>query len=572
MHVGLVGSGHAATAVRQTLADTVSSVTEIDPRALGSVDLAVAVGPVGAAGFETVGDTARETGTPWLAVELGGVGGYALDDVDAAVSGFAPGEGCFDCLRARVAANGGETGRTQTSDADARLAGTIAGRAVARLADGGESAALGGVIELPYTTRRLLPVPGCVCASAREYGLDREHAPRDLDGALAAAEQAVDSRIGLVPEVGEAESFPAPYYLATLADTTGFSDAQAGRQAAGVATDWNRAYMKAIGEGLERYAAGVYREAEFDRSPPSELPDGVVPSAFVCSPAFGGPDPERSIRWYPGEHLDTGARVRLPAEFVQFPPPETHYRPSITTGLGVGNGGVEALCSGLYEVIERDAAMIAWYSTFEPLGLAVGSERYREIERRASAESLSATALLVTQDVDVPVVVACLHRESGEWPRFAAGMSAGLDPNVAAADALEEALQNWLELRGMGKSAATDQSGAIGSYAELPPTAREFVAPETTIPADSVGPDEPPTGADELEALVARVTDAGLDPYGARLTPRDLERQGFEAVRVLVPTAQPLFTDEPYFGDRAEDVPEELGFEPRLDRDHHPYP
>ena len=83
---------------------------------------------------------------------------------------------------------------------------------------------------------------------------------------------------------------------------------------------------------------------------------------------------------------------------------------------------------------------------------------------------------------------------------------------------------------------------------------------------------EPPTGADELEALVARVTDAGLDPYGARLTPRDLERQGFEAVRVLVPTAQPLFTDEPYFGDRARDVPEELGFEPRLDRDHHPYP
>jgi ribosomal protein S12 methylthiotransferase accessory factor len=47
---------------------------------------------------------------------------------------------------------------------------------------------------------------------------------------------------------------------------------------------------------------------------------------------------------------------------------------------------------------------------------------------------------------------------------------------------------------------------------------------------------------------------------------------GFEAVRALVPAAQPLFTDEPYFGERAERVPRELGFEPRLDRDHHPFP
>jgi len=81
-----------------------------------------------------------------------------------------------------------------------------------------------------------------------------------------------------------------------------------------------------------------------------------------------------------------------------------------------------------------------------------------------------------------------------------------------------------------------------------------------------------PTIQDAIDSAKAALTDAGLDPYAARLTPRDLARQGFEAVRVLVPTAQPLFTDEAYFGERAERVPSELGFEPRLDRDHHPYP
>jgi ribosomal protein S12 methylthiotransferase accessory factor len=65
---------------------------------------------------------------------------------------------------------------------------------------------------------------------------------------------------------------------------------------------------------------------------------------------------------------------------------------------------------------------------------------------------------------------------------------------------------------------------------------------------------------------------AGLEAYAASVTSRDVERLGFTAVRVLSPSAQPLFVDEPVFGDRARTVPEDLGFEPRLDRAFHPYP
>ncbi|MFC7177693.1 YcaO-like family protein [Halosegnis marinus] len=572
MHVGLVGSGPAAAAARDAVAPVADSVTALDPDAVGNVDLALVVGRVGADGFDAANATARATGTPWLAVELGGVGGHPLPDIEAAVSGFAPGQGCFDCLRSRVAANAEGSARPGADDADARFAGALAGREAVRLASGEPSPALGGVIEVPHAQRRFLPVPDCDCADGRDRSLDRSHEPRDLDAALGAAERALDPRVGIVREVGEVESFPAPYYLAELADTTGFSDVQASRKAAGVAAGWDTAFMKALGEGLERYAAGVYREREFERSAPADTPNGVAPAEFVASPAFPDPDPDAAIPWVVGERLDTGAPAKLPAEFVAFPPPDQRHRPAITTGLGLGNGGVEALLSGLYEVVERDAAMLAWYSTFEPLGLDVDDDRYREIAKRARSEGLEATALLLTQDADVPVVAACLHRDSGAWPRFAAGMAADLDPEAAAAGALEEALQNWLELRGMGKADASSESGAIGSYAEFPPAAREFVAPDATVPAASVGPDGSFDGESELSALVERVVEAGMEPYAARLTPRDLDALGFEAVRVLVPSAQPLFTDEPYFGERAERVPRELGFEPRPDRDHHPFP
>jgi ribosomal protein S12 methylthiotransferase accessory factor len=180
------------------------------------------------------------------------------------------------------------------------------------------------------------------------------------------------------------------------------------------------------------------------------------------------------------------------------------------------------------------------------------------------------TPLLLTQDVDVPVVAVAVTRET--WPRLAFGLSAHLDATRAARDALEEALQNWVELRAMGEAEAADADGTIGRYARSPGDAAAFANPADVIPAASVGPETVPTGEAHLEAVVERVTDAGLSAYGARTTTRDVAAVGFEAVRVLVPAAQPLFFDDPYFGERAATVPEALGFEPRLDRAHHPFP
>ncbi len=378
----------------------------------------------------------------------------------------------------------------------------------------------------------------------------------------------MDERVGIVRTLGEVSSFPVPYYLASIADTSGFSDARAAAQSAGVAADWDESLMKALGEGMERYCAGIYREAEFAVARPSELGNAVSPAEFVRPSDWEGPNDDE-LAWVSGRNLTTGDLVHLPAEFVHFPPPSVRFKPSITTGLGLGNSTVGALLSGLYEVIERDATMLAWYSTFEPLGLAVEDEGFEALVKRARAEELEVTALLVTQDIDVPVVAVAVHRED-EWPKFAVGSGANLDPDTAARSALAEALQNWTELKLMGKDDAMDEDGSIGRYASFPDAVRAFVAPETTIASSSVA-SAVPDGRAELETVVSLASDA-FPVYGARLTTRDVASLGFEAVRVLVPDAQPLFTDDPFFGERARTVPDELGFDPRLDREPHPYP
>ena len=573
--VGVVGSGPAAEAVGAAVGDVDADVESIDADDAGSVDLAIVVGPAGRSVFDRVEGT---VGDQWIAVELGGIGGRPVAELAAAVSVLDPAGGCFDCLRTRVRANadGPTTGDPTTTRRDARLAGAHAGRLAADLLDGavdlpGGNDARGLVVELPHAERRLLPVPGCRCgrSASRELVHTDDDAP--LDEAADRAEDAVDGRLGIVREVGEVHSFPAPYYLATLADTTGFSDVAAGPQAAGVAVDWNAAFVKAIGEALERYGAGVYRASSFDVAPTEVLEDPVPPSSFVLSPAFDDPDPTEPIPWIPGESLHDSREVQLPAEFVVFPPPARRHAPSITTGLGLGTSGVGALLSGLYEVVERDATMLSWYSSFEPLGLEIDDAEFRTLARRARAEDLSVTPLLVTQDVDVPVVTVAVHRED-EWPRFAVGSGADLDPAAAARSALSEALQNWMELRGMGPERAAEDPSAIARYADFPAEARGMIEPGATVDADGLGSEQAPTGADELEAVLGRLEAVGLEAYAARLTPSDVEALGFEVVRVVVPGAQPLFTGERFFGERVRTVPRELGFRPRLDRGPHPYP
>ena len=574
MTVHVVAEDPIRDAVVAALEEVDLDVRDAGPREIADARFAVVSGAAGGQPLHAANEAAREGATPWIAVEVGGVGGHPLAEVDAAVSGFAPQTGCYECLCARVAATVDESADDVKGDRSAvRLAGAIAGRECVGVFAGEEQTILGSVVELPHVRRRFLPVPGCDCDEGRDRTLERDDDSLDLEAAVERADLAIDDRVGLVEGLGEVESFPAPYYLATTADTSGFSDADAARQSAGVDPDWNTALMKAVGEALERYCAGVYREDDFVHASADSLEGAVSPTELVRpadAPAF---DPAAESRWVEGENLETGEPAHLLAAAVQFPQPGERFVPAITTGLGLGSSTVDALLSGLFEVVERDATMLSWYSTFEPLGLAVDDEEFAALEKRARSEGLSVTPLLVTQDVDVPVVAVAVHRESpGEWPSFAMGSAADFDATVAARSALAEAIQNWMELRSLGPEDAAEAGGAIGEYADFPESVRSYVDADRRIDAAAVGPDPAPTGRDALEELVSRLADVGLTPYAARLTTRDVDSLGFEAVRTVVPGAQPLFTGDPFFGERAETVPEELGFESRLERAFHPYP
>ncbi|MFC3960014.1 YcaO-like family protein [Halovivax cerinus] len=576
MDVPVVGDDPIREEVAAALTDVDVGVTDATADELADVPLAVVGGIAGAEVFATANRSARQGNTPWIAVEVGGVGGHPISSIDAAVAAFGPDTACFECLRARVRSTRDEptSSKPRGARANARLAGAVAGRECVRLLTDGGDDLRGSVLELPHARRVVLPVPGCDCQeSPRNRSIDpADDDERSLEETVDAMDRAIDDRVGIVRSIGEIDSYPIPYYLATLATTSPYSDATAPTNAAGVDEDWNRAFVKAIGEGLERYCAGVYRESDFVAAPAADLDRVLEPTDIVRPDDAASFDPTASTLWIDGVELSSGERTHLPADAIHFPQPGPGHVPQITTGLGLGSSVADALFAGLTEVVERDATMLSWYSTFEPRELDVADDRFDRIARRVESEGLTVTPLVVTQDVDVPVVTVALHRTDGEWPAFAVGSAADLNAVDAAQSALAEATQNWMELRSIGREESADAGAWIGTYASFPDPARAFVDTSESVAATDLGPGEDLDAQMAVETVVDRLVEADLTPYAGRITTRDVEKLGLEAVRVVVPTAQPLFTDEPYFGDRAEAVPRALGFEPLLDREPHPYP
>ncbi len=578
MKIGLIGDSDSVDYLHSTLKKYNIVSLQLSPNNIfknnpDNLSLLIAVDHIGSKLFNKLN---THIDFPWMAAEIGGIGGHSIPDAIGSVSLFYPGNGCYDCLRKRVKSN---------MDSDMSPPVQLPKFSISLI-----SAIILNLIEIhisiqstrsrvfeisnispvkfpnkisPIIERILLPTPNCPSCIKKSInpfsGTDIER-----------AEYSIDERIGIVKNISENESFPVPYYLANLCDTAIFTPSKTRVQSASVAIDWDAAFIKTVCEALERYSSRVHSPESFISGPASELQNCILPSLFVQpkSNSYAG----ESIYWMPGIELHSNTSVLLPAEFVIFPPHVETYKPAITTGLALGNSIESAQLSGIYEVIERDATMLSWYSTFSPTELLVDDPSFKILSRRARSEGLTSSALLITQDIEIPVVTAAVYRDS-DWPKFAVGSCANIDPNIAAVGALSEALQNWMELRSMGIDSANKESSSIGAYSTFPKEVKSFITTQNSIMSSELSPPPFETPSEELSFILNKLRNLGLPTYSVTITPPDVSLLGFEAVRILIPDAQPLFFGNSFFGNRARTVPSKLGnYRPRFDRPHHPYP
>ncbi|MCC3770092.1 YcaO-like family protein [Streptomyces sp. UNOC14_S4] len=530
---------------------------------------------------------------------------------------------CYECLRTRIFANSvhGPVWRAYTSSlaesgapavqqqappwTAARLAAALGRRVADLLARPGHDPGdpgdpgdpdvpddPGGELlwldqEGDETRRFVLPVPTCrVCGSRqRAAAADPETTAPGTAGPEAVLTLAVDDRVGAVHTVNvrRAESGPQIY----LAGSTS-PDHSLIRPNLGVVRNGGAGFTKqealhaAIGESLERYAAGLFRSAELRTASWTELTrsggTAVAPGTFglfsaeqYASPGFPfAPFTEDTpVRWVRATRLPDGAACWVPASqvFLHYrrAREETPIAPSISTGLAAGPTTADAVLGGLCEIVERDALAVSWLHRLPPRPVPeeviAASPRVRYHLTKATSWRVRFYDLSL--DLTPPVVVAVMDYRGGAEPVLSFGSACRMAPVHALEKAFLEAAQGLTYVRRLvkeyeGFEAAPDFANVdefnkhailYTRHPELRRRAGYLVHPDAPPACDrparlltgaAEATDTAEDGAASVDFITEELAAAGFRTYVVDLTTPDTRRAGVRVVRVLVPGLQHL--------------------------------
>ncbi|GHB07321.1 TOMM precursor leader peptide-binding protein [Streptomyces termitum] len=231
----------------------------------------------------------------------------------------------------------------------------------------------------------------------------------------------------------------------------------------GHAASYRESRVLGLLEGLERYAGqrprgrrpalrAAFADLDDAADPAAARPaldprDTVLPDAAFYEEDHGRTfapfAPDRELGWVWGHSFARGGPLLVPAQLAYYGPHPLGEQFLLGSSSGCATGGCleEAALHGLFELIERDAFMVAWHS----------AATLPEIDPESCAEPQTATAMdrmralgyqvrLFDLRLDLPVpIVLCVARLNVPGPGNLC-MSAGVapDPEDAALAAVRE--------------------------------------------------------------------------------------------------------------------------------------
>ena len=468
----------------------------------------------------------------------------------------------------------------------AQLAATLALEAIKLLIKLHQPALADAVLEfdgLASESRMhpVLVVPECPSCSKKAGRRGHPTAAELLGSAPASgkpihelADRLVSSRTGVVvdlsPALRDATEPPRPLVWRARLSNRGFlSEPDDSHMiVSGKGMTRAAAWTSCLGEAVERYSGScwdpdetvVCRRDELDgRSlDPRELVL-FAPDQYASLP-YSPYREEAALRWVTGRSLVTGDEVWIPAigVFMDYhvADEQEFLCPVTSNGLAAGPTLRDAVLGALYEVLERDAFLIAWMNRLP--GRRLDARRHADADVRRLARWYGRRGVelaLYELPGDTPVTaVAAIAFQAGGYggPYATVGLGADADPAAAArAAALEVGqVRPAFRARARGADAARiaelvadpAKTTTLEDHALLyadPSMAAAFEFLDGGRAAPSEAPEDDP-----LALLVEHFRGAAQELLYVNLTPPDMEALGLYTARAVVPGFQPI-----WFGD-----------------------
>lgn len=371
-------------------------------------------------------------------------------------------------------------------------------------------------------------------------------------------ERAVGNRLGVVmrpqqARVGQADVASIVHFGVPQA-----ADAPWQSASGGVGRDTDTAWLAAVGEAVERTAAGLVHLPTRRRG---DLPDHLRIDAdefalytpeqradpgFPYAPLYDDDCPYAEV--FP---LDGGEPRWVPQPLVSLQDPH-HTGVSTSSGLAAGASPAEALLRGLQEIIERDALMVTWLHGLRGRCVRPAPEHVAEISR-LGGEMATFDLTPAYSPFPVAAVMGGI-KERGRW-RYSLGVACRDTWTKAAEKAYLEWNQGVLfagvypryvdlaSLPGPGELVSFDEHAV---YYTVHP--EEWDALPLWQGRGAMG--EPSVQGEERDlrgAIVvaaSRLREAGIRVFARDLTTIDAAQAGLHVVRVLSPDLAPIYAHQ----------------------------
>jgi len=373
-------------------------------------------------------------------------------------------------------------------------------------------------------------------------------------------------------------------------------------RAAGSGFTLAEAFSRGAGEVIERYAccwpndeATVFDswEGMAKRGLEALEPESM---ALFSQAQYGRPgfpfvpvDRSSKLGWVPGVSLTSGKQVYLPAQIVYFryrlQEGEKPIAYSTSSGCACATTMEEALLKGLFEQVERDAAMITWFARLKPSKVEL--ERFPDvIEKFRSVGLFGPTRSFevrdTTLDVPIPSFLGVARVIVARKERHFVGGAASLDPGAGVFKTLLELGQGVPFIKTIlvhnplpTKLAFDNFDDNLRFYASEKNAGHlKFLFESETISPVCPVP-KPGDHGTLLKQAIDVLRSVGLDAIAVDHTTPDVACLGLIVARVYVPGFVQLgVPSTPFLGSRRLfDVPRKIGVNvTELNPLPHPYP
>lgn len=419
----------------------------------------------------------------------------------------------------------------------------------------------------------------------------------------------VDVKFGVIQHIGrfypELEIPGIYHYYAYMSNTQAFCQQDNVRYGKGVAINEELAMLKAIGEGVERYASAIYNKNNFLFSTFKNLDaQAISPDKFcLYSDEFYKVHSnyvrfaeDKKVRWVKGLDLKTRAEVYIPAAMVYLPykidDDENKIIQNISTGLASHSSYENAAINAICEVIERDAFMICWRNQLAPVQIDLSTLPLymRNILNNYYLKGFDIKLFNITTDIQVPVTLGLMETDqAGQPPLIIAGACSASFENamLSTIEELEHARQHGCYLL----EQCCDEPPIV--VANLVKTqkdhARFWHNHENLHYIDFLKQSNKSVSYDDLvvmdiqpkvnilDELCHKIWNCNLNLYLVDITPVDIASVGLSVIRAIIPGAHPLsfgFGFDQFACPRLSSAPQAMGFNCSREKNliPHPYP